>query len=40
MLMVLIVTPGFVDIHTHFDGQAPRDPMLAPSSIPRRHLAW
>ena len=29
----LIVTPGFVDIHTHFDGQATWDPMLAPSSI-------
>src|SRR6478609_9072422 len=29
----LIVTPGFVDIHTHFDGQATWDPLLAPSSI-------
>lgn len=29
----LIVTPGFVDIHTHFDGQATWDPILAPSSI-------
>ena len=28
-----IVTPGFVDIHTHFDGQATWDPVLAPSSI-------
>jgi N-acyl-D-aspartate/D-glutamate deacylase len=28
----LLVTPGFVDIHTHFDGQATWDPMLAPSS--------
>ncbi len=28
----LIVTPGFVDIHTHFDGQATWDPVLAPSS--------
>jgi len=27
-----IVTPGFVDIHTHFDGQATWDPYLAPSS--------
>jgi N-acyl-D-aspartate/D-glutamate deacylase len=27
----LIVTPGFVDIHTHFDGQATWDPHLAPS---------
>ena len=29
----LIVTPGFVDIHTHFDGQATWDSVLAPSSI-------
>ena len=29
----LVVTPGFVDIHTHFDGQATWDPVLAPSSI-------
>src|ERR1700760_1820811 len=28
----LLVTPGFVDPHTHFDGQATWDPMLAPSS--------
>src|SRR3984957_7677200 len=27
-----IVTPGFVDPHTHFDGQATWDPVLAPSS--------
>lgn len=27
-----IVTPGFVDIHTHFDGQVTWDPVLAPSS--------
>jgi N-acyl-D-aspartate/D-glutamate deacylase len=26
-----LVTPGFVDIHTHFDGQATWDPLLAPS---------
>lgn len=28
-----IVTPGFVDIHTHYDGQVSWDSMLAPSSI-------
>jgi N-acyl-D-aspartate/D-glutamate deacylase len=28
----LVVTPGFVDIHTHFDGQATWDGELAPSS--------
>jgi len=28
-----IVTPGFVDIHTHYDGQATWDNRLAPSSI-------
>ncbi|MFG1674408.1 amidohydrolase family protein [Micromonospora sp. NPDC049282] len=26
-----VVTPGFVDIHTHFDGQATWDPLLTPS---------
>jgi N-acyl-D-aspartate/D-glutamate deacylase len=28
----LLVTPGFVDIHTHYDGQASWDTRLAPSS--------
>ena len=27
----LLVTPGFVDVHTHFDGQATWDTQLAPS---------
>ncbi|WFE55465.1 amidohydrolase family protein [Micromonospora sp. WMMD712] len=26
-----IVTPGFVDIHKHFDGQVTWDPLLTPS---------
>ncbi|MEI6439294.1 MAG: D-aminoacylase [Alphaproteobacteria bacterium] len=28
----MVVTPGWVDIHTHYDGQATWDPLLAPSS--------
>ncbi len=28
----LIVTPGWVDIHTHYDGQATWDPLMGPSS--------
>ncbi len=29
----LLVTPGFVDIHTHFDGQVTWDPIVKPSSL-------
>jgi N-acyl-D-amino-acid deacylase len=29
----LLLTPGFIDIHTHFDGQVTWDPVVAPSSI-------
>jgi N-acyl-D-aspartate/D-glutamate deacylase len=28
----LLITPGWVDIHTHYDGQAVWDPYLTPSS--------
>ncbi|MDZ4825411.1 MAG: amidohydrolase family protein, partial [Actinomycetota bacterium] len=27
----LLVTPGFVDVHTHFDGQITWDPLLTPT---------
>jgi N-acyl-D-aspartate/D-glutamate deacylase len=29
----LVITPGFVDIHTHYDGQVTWDPVVAPSSL-------
>ena len=34
-----LVTPGWVDIHTHYDGQATWDDVLAPSAVARRDLA-
>ena len=33
-----LVTPGFVDIHTHYDGQATWGPRAPPVELARRHV--
>ena len=32
-----LVTPGWVDIHTHYDGQVTWDPEVTPVGLARRH---